>query len=130
MNPNDIVDRMLAQARELQKNVAAAASSAAENAKPMLEESLKNAHDLQATLATHAQETGAVAGEQSQKAMGHLAEFMKMGTEAMQASAEHAREIAGKMMEQGRATVESATASMGKNAADAAPHHDESGHSH
>ena len=47
MNPNDIIEKALSQAREMQKSVAAAVDHASTNMKPMLEESLKNAKDLQ-----------------------------------------------------------------------------------
>jgi len=86
--------------------------------KPMLEESLKNAKDLQETLGKHAAEAGGVAQKQTESAMGHLQEFMRIGGEAMKSSGEIAQKQAQTLLEQSKKTIESATAAMGKKPED------------
>lgn len=120
MNPNDIVERALHQAREMQKTVAAAVDQASTNMKPMLEESLKNGKELQESLGKYAAEAGTVAQEQTKSAMGHLQEFMRIGSEAMKSSSDIAAKQGQALLEQSRKTIESATAAMGKKPEDVA----------
>lgn len=115
MNSNDLVDRALASARELQRAMGEAATKNVEQMKPLIEQSLANATALQATLTKHAQASGALAQEQSKVAMGHLQEFIRIGTEAAKASAAQAREYATQMAEQSRKAAESVAAAMGKS---------------
>jgi uncharacterized protein YukE len=122
MNPNDLVDRALTQARELQKTVAAAVNDTTDKLHPILQESMRNAADLQQTLAEHATQTTAVAQEQTNRAMGHLAEFMKIGADALRSSGDHMREASMRMMDQTRKTIEHATSAMGKRPEDADLH--------
>lgn len=118
MNVNETLDRMLAQAREIQRTTAEAATKTAENMQPLLKESVKNAQELQTTLSKHAVESSALASQQTQKALGHLGEFVKFGSEAMRQSAEQARTTAAKMVEQSREVVESMRAAKEKKPED------------
>ncbi len=114
MNNNEFVENALAQARDMQKNVAEALNRTAENMQPLLRESMENARVLQETLAKHAQESGSIAQEQTQKALVHLQEFMQIGAAAVTASAQQARTYAQQMMEQSKASAEAAREAMGK----------------
>jgi hypothetical protein len=114
MNSNDMIERALTSARELQRAMGDAASKNAEQMKPLIEQGLKNAQDLQATLAKHAQESGALAQEQSKVAMGHLQEVIRIGSEAAKATAAQARDYATQMAEQSRKAAESVADVMRK----------------
>ncbi|MBD5605657.1 MAG: hypothetical protein IAI48_11300 [Candidatus Eremiobacteraeota bacterium] len=110
MNFNDAMDRALAQAREMQRQVAAATETAAEQIKPHLEQSLENARELQKTLAKHAAESTEITASQTQSAMSHLNDFMRLGSEALRESAQQSRDVAIKMAEESRKIVENMAA--------------------
>jgi len=110
MNFNDAMERALAQAREMQRQVAAAATTAAEQMKPQIEQSLESARELQKTLAKHAAESSEIAAEQTKSAMTHLNDFMRMGGEAMRESVEQTRDVTLKMVDESRKVVESMVA--------------------
>jgi DNA anti-recombination protein RmuC len=114
MNFNDAMENALAQARELQRQVAAATANAAEGLKPRIEQSLESARELQKTLAKHAAESSEIATEQTQHALGYLSDFVKMGTEAMRESAEASRTTALKMVEESRKVVETMAAAVNR----------------
>jgi DNA-directed RNA polymerase subunit F len=114
MNFNDAMDRALAQAREIQRQVADATTNAAEQFKPQIEQSLENARELQKTLVKHAADSSELATEQTQHALGYLNDFMRMGAEAMRESAEQSRATALKMVEESRKVVESMTSAFTK----------------
>lgn len=113
MNQNDIAERALAQARELQNTVSKAVNQSAEQMKPLIKQSLDNAQALQKTLSEHATVASAQAQEQTKNALGHLSEFMKIGSDALKASAEQTRQMAQTMMDQSKKTMESTTAATG-----------------
>lgn len=113
MNQNDIAERALAQARELQNTVSKAVNQSAEQMKPLIQESLNNAQALQKTLSEHAAVASAQAQEQTNKALGHLSEFLKIGSDALKASAEQTRQMAQTMMDQSKKTMESTAAASG-----------------
>jgi hypothetical protein len=119
MNSNEMVERALAGARELQRSMGEAASKSAEQMKPVIEQSLRNATDLQATFGKHVQESSVIAQEHSKKALGHLQEFVRIGTEAAKASAAQARDYAAQMAEQSRKAADSFAEAMRKG--DAGP---------
>jgi len=114
MNSNEMIERALSSARELHRSMGDAASKTADQMKPLIEQSLKNAQDLQATLAEHAQKSGTIAQEQSKVAMGHLQEFIRIGSEAAKASAAQARDYATQMAEQSRKAADSVAEAMRK----------------
>jgi uncharacterized protein YukE len=114
MNFNERLEKMLASARELQRTVGEAMLKANDQLHPLIQESVKHAQDLQATLGKHASETGAVAQQQTQAAMEHLNDYIKVGSDALKQSADQARDAAAKMAEQSKKIVESATAAMSK----------------
>ena len=114
MNFNDAMGRALAQARALQEQAIEAANNAAEQMKPHIEKSLENAKELQATLSEHAAVSGETASRQAQTALGHLGDYIRMGTEAMRESAETTRATAVKMVEQSKKIVDAATEAMSK----------------
>ena len=118
MNSNEMIERALTSARELQRAMGDAASKNAEQMKPLIEQSVKNAQDLQVTLAKHVQESGAIAQEHSKVAMGHLQEFIRIGSEAARASATQARDYAAQMAEQSRKVTDSFVDAMGKKGGD------------
>ena len=76
-------ERFLAEAKELQKTVTAAANDAAEKMKPQVEQSLERARQLQETLTKQAAEQSEVASKGAELARGHLTEFIRIGSEAM-----------------------------------------------
>ena len=112
MNFNDTIEKALASARELQRTVGEAVSKANDQLQPLLQESVKHAQDLQATLRKHAAESGVIAQQQAQVAMGHLNEYIKTGSEAARQTADQARVAAVRMAEQSRRVVDAATAAM------------------
>ena len=114
MNSNEMIERALSSARELQRTMGDAASKTADQMKPLIEQSVKNAQDLQAAIADHAQKSGAIAQEHSKVAMGHLQEFIRIGSEAARASAEQARGYATQMAEQSRKAADSVAEAMQK----------------
>jgi len=114
MDFNSAMERALAQARELQKQVSAAASDAAEQMKPHLEQSLEKAKELQATLGKHATESGEIAAKSTETARAHLNDFIRMGGDAMRESAEQTRQTALKMVEESRKIVEAASEAISK----------------
>jgi DNA anti-recombination protein RmuC len=111
---NDALARALAQAREMQKQAIEAANTAAEQMRPHIAKSLENAKEMQATLNEHAAESGAFAAQQAHVALGHLSDYIKMGTEAMRESADATRSTAVKMAEESKKIVEAATEAMTK----------------
>lgn len=114
MNTNDVIERALASARQLQRAMGDAASRSAEQMKPVIEQQLKTAQELQVTLGKHVQETSTIAQDQSKKAMGHLQEFIRIGTEAAKSSAAQARDYATQMAEQSRKAADSFAEAMRK----------------
>ncbi|MGH7709341.1 MAG: hypothetical protein ACREM8_02675 [Vulcanimicrobiaceae bacterium] len=121
MNTNDALERALAQARELQHSLNEAVNKTAEQMRPILQESVKNAQELQATLTKHAAETSQITAKQTQATVDQLQEFIKIGSQAMRDSAEQTRAAATKMMEHSRKIVETAAAAMGKKPGDGNP---------
>ena len=109
MNPNDVAERVMAQARELQSTVAKATTQAAEQMKPLIQQSLDTAGQLQKTLAEHASRSASLNQEYANKALGHISELMKIGSEAMRANAYQARQMTQAMMDHARKTTENAT---------------------
>ncbi|MBC5809967.1 MAG: hypothetical protein GIW95_03805 [Candidatus Eremiobacteraeota bacterium] len=115
MDWNETLEKTLAQARDLQRQMNEAANKAAEDMKPHLERSLKQAQDLQATLSKHATESSAMASQQSQVAMGHLNEFIRVGNQAMRESAEQTRATAQKMTDQAQKVVDATAEAVKRN---------------
>ena len=114
MNFNDVMEKALAQAREMQRQAGAAVNESAEAMKPHIEKSLADARTLQQTLSRHATDSGGMAAEQTQSAIGHLNDFIRLGSEAMRESAEQTRQTAQKMAEQSRMVIESMSAAMNR----------------
>jgi len=113
---NETVEQLLAQGREFQKQMAEALNRTAEDVKPHLNEAVRQAQELQATLGKHAVETGAMASAQAQTALGHLNEFVTIGASAARESAEQARVTAAKMADQAKRMVEAAAAAASAEA--------------
>ncbi|MGH7714614.1 MAG: hypothetical protein ACREML_01335 [Vulcanimicrobiaceae bacterium] len=115
MNPSDLTERIMAQARDLQNKMSQAATQSAEQMKPLIEQSMNTAGELQKTLAEHASKSAAINQEYANRALGHLSELMKVGSEAMRANADQARAMAKDMVEQARRTYESTSAASGRD---------------
>ncbi|GAC1652994.1 MAG: hypothetical protein NVS9B12_02760 [Vulcanimicrobiaceae bacterium] len=118
---NDSVKRALEQAREMQKNIGDAVNKQHEAMKPLIEESVKNAKELQTTLTKHAQESSAITQEQTQRALGHLQNFMRIGQDAMRGTAEQMRTQVQQMMDQSEKAAESTAQAVGKEKKDVKP---------
>jgi predicted solute-binding protein len=114
MSFNDVMAKALEQAKALQKQVTEAATEAAEQMKPHIEQSLEKARELQATLARQAGESSEVAAKSAEVARGHINEYIKMGSEAMRESAELTRQTTLKMVDQSKKIVDAASAAMSK----------------
>jgi ABC-type transporter Mla subunit MlaD len=112
MSWNETLNKVLAQARELQRSAAEAVTRTAEELKPQVQQSLDHAQELQATLAQHATESGRIAAEQSEALLGHLNEYVKIGQQALHDSVEQTRAAAVQMTEQAKKVVEAASAAM------------------
>ena len=121
MDTNQMIDRALTQARNLQKTIGDAVNQTAEQMKPLIQQSLNQAQDLQKTLNDHTVQASGTAQEAATKALGHLAEFMRLGSEALRSGSEQTRQMAQRMAEQSRKTAENAAQAMGKKPEDAAP---------
>jgi hypothetical protein len=111
VNPSDLTERLMAQARELQNKVAQAAGQSAEQMRPFIEQSMNAAGELQKTLSEHASKSASLNQEYTNRALGHLSELMKIGSEAMRANAEQARSMAQDMVDHARRAYENATKS-------------------
>jgi len=111
---NDAMQKALAQAREMQKNISAAATEAADKMKPHVEQSIENAKAMQATLAEHAAKQGEIASKSADGALSHLGEYLKMGSEAMKESVQLTRETTLKMVDQSKKIVDAANAAISK----------------
>jgi hypothetical protein len=114
MSWNDTLNKVLAQARELQRAAAEAVTRTAEDLKPHVQQSLQHAQELQTTLSQHATASGQVAAEQSQVMLAHLGEYVKMGQQALHESVEQTRVTAAQMTEQAKKVVDAANAAMEK----------------
>jgi len=121
VNNNEIIDKALAQARQMQRTMNEAMTRAGEQMTPLLEESLKNARELQNTLQAHAAETSAVAQQQAHTAIDHLQRFLKVGTEVVKQSADQARAQTETLLQHQRNAIDSAMAALGKKPEDAQP---------
>ena len=116
-----MVDRVLKHAREMQKNIGDALQKQSEAMTPLIKDSMKNAQEMQNTLTKHAQESAALTQEKTQRALGHLQNFMRIGTDAMRGSGEQVRAQVAQMMEQSKKAAESAAQAVGKKPDDAKP---------
>jgi len=118
---NDQIEKALKHAREMQKNIGDAVNKQREAMTPLIQESLKNAQDLQNTLAKHTQESASITQEQTQRAMGHLQNFMRIGADAMRASADQMRTQVQQMMDQSKEAAKSTAEAVGKDPEDVKP---------
>jgi len=118
---NELIEKALKQAREMQKNIGEAVNKQREAMTPLVEESLKNAQELQKTLNKHAQESASITSEQTQRAMGHLQKFMRIGADAMRSSADQMRSQVKEMMDQSQAAAKSTAEAVGKDPEDVKP---------
>ena len=110
MSFTNALDQLLAQARAIQKNVNDAATKATEQMHPLIQESIHNASELQATLTKQASELTELTAAQAQSAIVHLNEFGKLGQEAAQKTAEQARQTLAQMAEQSKQVVDTMAA--------------------
>ncbi len=115
INFNDILDRALSQARDLQRQAGEAAVQAAEQIKPHIEQSLQSAREVQEKLSRHAEESGEIAAAQTQSALGYVNDFIKMGSEALRESAEQTRATALKMAEQSKKIVDQVASAVDRS---------------
>ena len=109
MNFNDQMEKALAQARELQAEMYAAANKAAEDMKPQIADAMHKAQELQRIFNHHAAASSELAAKQAESASKHLREMIELGSEAMRESAEQTKATAQKMAEQAKAVVDAAT---------------------
>ena len=111
---NDALQKALAQAREMQKHITAAATDAADQMKPHLAQSIENAKAMQATLAAHAAQQSAIASKNADGALSSLSDYIKMGSEAMKESIDVTRATTLKMVDQSKKIVEAANSAVSK----------------
>ena len=121
MTSNEIVDRALKHAREMQKNIGEAMQKQSEAMTPLIQDSIKNAQELQSTLTKHAQESATMTQDQTQRALGHLQNFLRIGADAMRGSGEQVRAQVQQMVDQSKKAADSAAQAMGKKPDDAKP---------
>jgi hypothetical protein len=123
---NEQIDKMLAQAKQLQHSMGEALSKTNDQLQPIIKEQLEAAQHLQETLSKHAGEAAQKAqpvikeqidnaqklltSDQAKAALGHVQSFIKTGSGALQESAEQTRVSVQKMVDQSKKIVES----MGK----------------
>jgi len=121
MNNREMIESALKNAREMQRTIGDAVDKHRENLTPLIEQSMKSAQELQATSSKHAQETTSITQEQTQRALGHLQNFMRLGSDAMRASAEQARVHLKQMVDQSKKAAESTAEAVGKDPRDVKP---------
>jgi hypothetical protein len=114
MSWNETLSKALEQARAMQRSAGEALNRTAEDMKPHLEQSMKQAQELQASLTKHASASSAIAAEQTTAMLQHVGEFIKTGNQAMRETAEQARVAAQQMTEQAKKVVDAASAAMEK----------------
>jgi hypothetical protein len=112
---NEAMQKALAQAREMQRHITAAATEAADQMKPHLAQSIENAKALQATLAAHAAQQSTIASKNADGALSNLSDYIKMGSEAMKESIDVTRATTLKMVDQSKKIVEAATSALSKD---------------
>jgi DNA anti-recombination protein RmuC len=110
MNPSDLTDRLMAQARELQAKVSQAATQSAEQMRPYIEQSMTTAAQLQKTLQEHAARSAELNKEYADRALGHVSELLRIGSEAMRANAEQTRKMAQAMVDEAQRAYETTDA--------------------
>ena len=115
MSWNDTMNQVLARARELHKTALEAASRTAEEMRPHVEEGLKNAQALQATLSKHAAESGQIAADQTKTLLSHVGEYVRLGQDAMRQSADMTRATVMQMSEHARKIADAAAAAAEKS---------------
>ena len=79
------------QARDLQRKLTEAMAKGHEQAKPFMDQAMKQADELRDTLNEHAKRSADLTHDQTNKALDQLNAAMKSGSEAMRAHAEAAR---------------------------------------
>lgn len=110
MSINETLDRALEQARELQQSISDALNKAADQLKPEVEDSLRQARDLQATLTKHVEASSELTIKNTTAALHHLQDYIALGTGALHDSAEQLRIAAKKLVEQAQKVAEAASA--------------------
>src|SRR5579862_3957448 len=115
MSWNDTMNQVLAKARELHKTALEAANRTAEDMRPHVEEGIKNAQALQATLSKHAAESGAVAADQTKTLLSHVGEYVRLGQDAMRQSADMTRATVMQMTEHAKKIADAAAAAAEKS---------------
>ncbi len=121
MNNREMIESALKSARDMQRTIGDAVDKHRENLTPLIEQSMNDAQELQATLSRHAKDAAVVSQEQAQRALGHLQTFMRIGAEALRGSAQQARAHVEQMMEQSKKAAESTAQAVGKNSKDVKP---------
>jgi methyl-accepting chemotaxis protein len=110
MNPSDLTERLMAQARDLQSKVTQAATQSAEQMRPYIEQSMTTAAQLQKTLQEHATKSAELNKDYADRALGHLSELMRIGSEAMRANADQTRKMAQSMIDEAQRAYDTTNA--------------------
>ncbi|MGH7661041.1 MAG: hypothetical protein ACRENA_09045 [Vulcanimicrobiaceae bacterium] len=110
MNPSDLTERLMEQARDLQNKVSQAASQSAEQMRPYIEQSMTTAAALQKTLSEHATKSAELNKDYADRALGHLSELLRIGSEAMRANAEQTRRMAQSMVDEAQRAYDTTSA--------------------
>ncbi len=118
---NDYVNRVLDQAKGLQKTLGDAVSAGAERATPFFDEAVGKASDLKDALTQNAAAATEGAKPHIDRAVGHLTEFISYGKSALETGVAKAHEQLHPLAEHLISSLDSATAAMEKKTADAAP---------
>ncbi|MFY9779003.1 MAG: hypothetical protein WAJ85_00660 [Candidatus Baltobacteraceae bacterium] len=110
MSINESLDRVLELTRELQQSISDALNKATEQLKPEVENSLRVARELQATLVKHLEASSELSVKNTTAVLAHLHDYIALGTGALSDSAEQVRIAAKKLVEQSQKVAEAAAA--------------------
>ena len=103
---DDVMRKVMEQAKDLQQKVTEAMAKGQEQAKPYVEQAMKQADTLRATLITHARDSADSTHEQTNQALDQLDTALKSGSEALKAQATAAKPLFDTFLRSARAAVD------------------------
>jgi hypothetical protein len=118
---NDFVAKALESARALQQSVTEAVAKGTEQAKPLVDDAVSRAQELQKSIAANAPQYGEAAQAQFQAAQGHLSTFIATGKDVLAKSVEGAQAGLAPLAESARQAVHHAAKAVSEATAPKPP---------
>ncbi|MHB8147732.1 MAG: hypothetical protein ACYDGM_10805 [Vulcanimicrobiaceae bacterium] len=103
---DDVMRKVIEQAKELQQKVTDAMTKGQEQAQPYMEQAMKQADVLRQTLLTHARDSADSTHEQTNQALDQLDAALKSGAEALKAQASAAKPLFDTFLRNAREAVD------------------------